>query len=842
MQIELIQEYFETQNNPRKKQLEAIIQELKTKREIIDFGFDNFFYSPPYHQIYKDKSYRGKLFKLSFNPLPNFVLNKLGKIISLASKYDWPNYFNDLYDLKAANFSNFLVLLTISIEEYQNHKGTKAEKQYYKEQLKQISPSLLSLLLTCLQDAELPTLPNDINSGNQEKMFDCLLQLIISQTVPVNDDLLSTLFKYCFTEYKIKAINCLNELLLKRQPNSQQVYLLIDFFKSVIHQIDDDEFMLLFIDFTDIFTMHLKKVQADLQEILVLFYNFTSKYLDQELLSILKIWETFVSITNSQVFVDLIFILPSQDNCLDLIELIVLKNKHIIEMFNVDEKGIIVIGRLANLFCEEFQERKQYVLGIFTKLLDILENEYCASSATSTSANYGSPVESNTTSLVFETFTLFIPWMQRFNTDDAENTNKLVCHLVSFALKTLDTNQPKTIESCLNFMINLTKTLKPNLLHMEQSTSTLMGIYNSNLNERLYGLLWNFATNLFIYFPNDIKPTPVDWKTRAKQFSEFVQPCTNNIEYFCGLESVESPELLRKNLLASFNIIDSILSSTKESSLSSREVALCAIQPIFVYIPKLIFAFQNDTDGLVKLLNLSTGIIEIFKTKIPKQTVTEITSLIQSFVIQDQNLLYNKLLLLEALAKETSKLFDHLIPSFINFVQVFYPQLGQIHDIDTQILFFELIGKLILNHWSYFKANTGDFLCMLQFLVGSFDSPELDISRTNITTIQQIHSQYRFYDTDYFKSSVYAPLLLYIFDILLKNTPLREDFIELAVDIVQSDLDLFKTQVVPQIIQKLNASYEQCTVLNSHLMVDKDRDGCIKNLNAFLDDYYAYQE
>ncbi|KAJ3323571.1 Exportin-6 [Boothiomyces sp. JEL0866] len=843
MQIELIQEYFDTQNNQRKKQLETVIQELKTKKEIIDFGFDNFFYSPfvsfyfiSCFDIYKDKNYREKLFKLSFNPLPNFVLNKLGKTIAMASKYDWPNYFSDLYQLRNIHFNNFLVLLTISIEEYQNHKGTKQEKLFYREKLKQMSDDLLDLLLNCLQDIGLPQLPNS-KDIQEDKLFDCLYQLIQSQTVPVKDELLLVLFKNCFTEHKIKSINCLNELLLKKQPDNKQLLLLIDFFKSIIGEIDDEEFLLLFIDFADLFTMHLKKLEIDYQEILVLFYNFTTKYLDQELLSILKIWETFVSITNSPVFIDLIFILPNQDNCLDLIEQIVLKNKQIIEMFNVDEKGIVIIGRMANLFCEEFHERKQFVLGIFAKLIEALQVEYSSpTTATSISANCGSPIEKNTTSLVYDTFTLFIPWIQRFNTSDPENTNNLVCHLTAFALKAIQ-NNPKTSESCLNFMINLTKTLKPNLLNMEIVTGTLMGIYQTDLNEKLYSLLWNFATNMFIYFPHDIKPSQLDWKTRAQQFSEFLDPCTGNIEYFCSLDTVDNPEQLRKNLLVTFNILDSVLSSTKESSLSSREVTLAAIQRIFRYIPKLIYAFQNDTgsrvfnlDGLERLLDLATKLIEMYKTKIPKETVTEITTIIQSFVIQDEKLLINKLRLLEAIAKETSKIFDHLIPSFIEFVQVFYPQVCQLRDIDTQILYFELVGKLILNHWNYFKANTSDFLLLLQLLVASFNSPELDIARTNITTIQQIHSQFRFYDTEYFKSGVYQPLLLFIFEILLKNTPLREDFVEMLADVVK------------EIVQKVDVNYEQSTVLYSHLMLERDREQIQKGLNSFLDDYFAYTQ
>ncbi|KAJ3258536.1 Exportin-6 [Boothiomyces macroporosus] len=799
MQIELIQEYFETQNNQRKKELEPVIQELKTKKEIVDFGFDNFFYSPfasfYFISCFEDKKYREKLFKLSFNPLPNFVLNKLGKTISMASKCDWPNYFHDLYELRNIDFNNFLVLLAISIEEYQNHKGTKQEKIFYREQLKQISPDLLGLILHSLQDSELPTLPNSKNI-KQEKLFDCLYQLIQSQTVPVKDELLLILFKHCFTEHKIKSINCLNELLLKKQPNQKQLHLLIDFFKSIINEIDDEEFLQLFIDFTDLFTMHIKKLEIDYQEILVLFYNFTVKYLNQELLPILKIWETFVSITNSPVFIDLIYILPNQDNCLDLIEQIVLKNKHVIEMFNVDEKGIVIIGRLANLFCEEFQERKQFVLDMFTKLINALEIEYSSpTTATSIDGTYGSPIEKNTTSLVYETFTLFIPWIQRFNTLDPENTSNLVCHLTNYALKAIQ-GPPKTAESCLNFMINLTKTLKPNLLNLESVNSTLMGIYNTDMNEKVYSLLWNFATNVFIYFPQDVKPNQLDWKTRAQQFSDFLKPCVNNIEYFCNLETVDNPEQTRKNLLVTFNILDSVLTSTKESSLSSREVTLAAIQPVFQHIPKLIFAFQNDTDGLERLLNLSTKLIEMYKTKIPKDTVTDLTKLVQSFVLQDQNLLSNKLHLLEAVARETSKIFDHLIPSFISFVQVFYPQVTHIRDIDTQILYFELVGKLILNHWNYFKANTGDFLLLLQLLVGSFNIPELDVARTNIATIQQINSQFRFYDTEYFKTGVFKPLLLFIFEVLLKNSPLREDFVEMVVDIIQTDVDLFNTLVI----------------------------------------------
>ena len=452
------------------------------------------------------------------------------------------------------------------------------------------------------------------------------------------------------------------------------------------------------------------------------------------------------------------------------------------------ELSLKIIGRLCYLYSDThflltFESCKFVIVSQSNTLSYIFSNHL--------QGNHTNRAHLKLAGSIFTCLTLMISWFSTYRSQALDydvneefNCEKMIERLVNDAI--LYQEKLANFVRPSQFLAKVSSILRPPCLEWHTSQQFLLNLQNNESRVAFKSNLtyaWIFVANLFINSPYGQRFQPQNWNHRATQFHDYLVPVLRNMQDFFTLDMSANPQIVRKGLMESFEILDAIVSATNDGNSHSREVSFFAISKQIALLPRFIPYFTNDEGGLEVLVQVISNSIECFSSLILKSNQIELVSqslhLLQSIILERPTTLSfvnSAFKLFSLIGQEKSKLYVGELRKLIHFCQELNAKsqpFGGENEIDILINLSDLVTKIIKAHWTYFfgskvKSVTAtsevdqsireqEFLALFRVIAMSFVKPEIDLVRQNIKVILDLDKNFHLFE------KVFVTLLFQLF-------------------------------------------------------------------------------
>lgn len=142
---------------------------------------------------------------------------------------------------------------------------------------------------------------------------------------------------------------------------------------------------------------------------------------------------------------------------------------------------------------------------------------------------------------------------------------------------------------------------------------------------------------------------------------------------------------------------------------------------------------------------------------------------------------------------------------------------------------FSLVDKILYFRWNYFfgsklspttamsaTIHLDSFYSLFKVLIQSYKSGDTDIVRQNIIAINNLNSQWKLFENEYFKRSLFADFFVILLRALQSESEgaLQEDLQFQLQILILADSDLVKERIVPEFLNTLHISTDQKNILH----------------------------